>query len=59
METDGLISTDRPGSRISITENGLTRLQASIVCHTFTFDSCNCGGAIGRQMQGRYTGSKS
>ena len=56
METDGLISTDRPGSRISITENGLNRLQASIACHIFKFDSCSCGGAIGRQTQGLFTG---
>jgi hypothetical protein len=54
MQTDGLITI--AGSRISITENGIHRLKSSIACHIYKFDSCECGGTIGRPSMGRYTG---
>ncbi len=54
MITDGLITVER--SWISITENGINRLQSSIACHVYKFDSCWCGRSIGRQPSGRYTG---
>ncbi|MCB2146250.1 MAG: hypothetical protein KQI81_07220 [Deltaproteobacteria bacterium] len=53
MITDGLISIER--SWISITEKGINRLQSSIACHVFKFDSCGCGRSFGRQSSGRYT----
>jgi hypothetical protein len=56
METDGLITVDGSRSRLSITENGINRLQSSIACHIFQFESCECGSLIGRQLPGQYTG---
>jgi hypothetical protein len=56
METDGLITVDRSRFRLSITENGINRLQSSIACHIYQFDSCGCGRPIGWQRKGHYTG---
>lgn len=56
MESDGLIRIDRSRSRLSITENGINRLQSSIACHIHEFDSCGCGSPIGWLQPGQYTG---
>jgi len=56
MLTDELIMIDPSRSRISITENGISRLQSTIACHIHKFDSCECGSLLGRQLPGRYTG---
>ena len=56
METDGLITVDRSRFRLSITENGINRLQSSIACQIYRFESCECGRPIGWQRSGRYTG---
>ena len=56
METDGLITVDRSRSRLSITENGINRLQSSLACRIHQFDSCGCGSRIGWQRPGQYAG---
>jgi len=58
MKADGLITIDRPRSRLSITENGINRLQSSIACHIHQFDSCGCGSLIEWQRPGQYPGRK-
>ncbi|WP_372678731.1 hypothetical protein [Desulfosarcina sp.] len=56
METDGLITVDRLRSQLSITENGINRLQSTIACHIYQFESCGCSRLIGWQRPGQYTG---
>jgi hypothetical protein len=48
MANDGLITIDRSRSRLSITANGISRLQSSIACRIHHFDSCRCSHATGR-----------
>ena len=43
MVADGLIASDPQRSRLSITENGIHRLQASIACRIHHCDHCRCG----------------
>ena len=43
MVDDGLISSDPSRSHLSITENGINRLQSSIACRIHRFDHCFCG----------------
>lgn len=45
METDGLVTMDSTGTLLSVTENGILRLQSSLACQTHRFDSCRCGMA--------------
>jgi len=42
MAGDGLIAVDRARSRLSITSNGINRLQSSLACRIHRFDRCRC-----------------
>lgn len=45
MVKERLITIDRSGARIAITQNGINRLQSSLACRIHQFDSCRCGRA--------------
>ena len=45
MQANGLIRMDAAETTVSVSENGMHRLQASIACRTYSFDSCRCGMA--------------
>lgn len=43
MVGDGLITIDRSGNRLAITQGGIDRLQSSLACRIHRFDRCRCG----------------
>lgn len=44
MVADGLIIVDRVRASVSITQNGINRLQSSLACRIHRFDRCRCSG---------------
>ena len=54
MVADGWVTIDR--SRLSITENGIHRLQSAGVCRSHRYGRCWCGDYIGRRPQGQSAG---
>ena len=45
MVGDGLITIDRYGNRLTITDGGINQLQSTIACRVHRFDRCRCGRA--------------
>jgi hypothetical protein len=43
MTGDGLITIDRYGNRLTITDAGINQLQSTIACRIHRFDRCRCG----------------
>ena len=43
MAGDGLITIDRYGNRLAITDGGINQLQSTIACRVHRFDRCRCG----------------